>query len=147
MRWVRNHTVNKTNQDLFRRALVLTITGNLILSVSKSLVAYFSGSVAIYSDAANSVSDVLYSAFMVLGLWLALRPPDLSHPQGHSRFEPLVGMLIAFSMTFAGFEAARASFVRFLAGGQAVEAGLPILILIFSAAVKTGMFFATSTVR
>ncbi len=140
MRWVRNHTTDRVNQGLYRRALLLTVVGNLLLAITKSIVAFYSGSVAIYSDAANSISDVLYSAFMVLGLWLALRPPDLSHPQGHSRFEPLVGMLIAFSMTFAGFEAARASFVRFLAGGLAVEAGLPTLILVFSAAVKAAMF-------
>jgi hypothetical protein len=31
----------------------------------------------LYADAANSVSDVLYSLFMVLGIWMAMRPPDI----------------------------------------------------------------------
>jgi cation diffusion facilitator family transporter len=78
---------------------------------------------------------------MVFGLYVSQRPPDISHPQGHSRFEPLVGLMVTASMAYAGFEAARASWVRFAAGGLAVEPGLPTMILLASAAVKLGMFF------
>ena len=78
---------------------------------------------------------------MVFGLWAALRPPDLSHPQGHSRFEPLVGLMVTFSMGFAGFEAARAAIDRFINGAIAIEPGLPTIVLLFSAGVKAAMFF------
>ncbi len=142
MRWVRNHTPQPEDNRLFKTALAITITGNVILAVSKGLAAYYSGSVALYSDAANSISDVFYSIMLVLGLWMAMQPPDLGHPQGHSRFEPVVGLFVSFSMAFAGYEAARASITRFLEGGLAVEPGLPTLVLIFAAAVKVGMFYA-----
>jgi cation diffusion facilitator family transporter len=140
MRWVRDYTPQPEQSQLYTKALWITVVGNVFLAVSKALVAYFSGSVAIYADAANSISDVVYSFMMVVGLWMAQRPPDLSHPQGHSRFEPLVGMLVTFSMAFAGYEAARASLERFISGGRAVELGLPTLVLLFSAAIKAGMF-------
>ncbi len=140
MRWVRDYTPQPVENNLYRSALLVTISGNVLLAAVKSLAAYFSGSVALYSDAANSISDVLYSIMMVLGLYLAQRPPDLSHPQGHSRFEPLVGTLISFSMAFAGYEALRASFVRFQQGGLAIEPGLPTIALLFSAAIKVGMY-------
>lgn len=142
MRWVRNHIPQPEDNRLFKTALAITVTGNVILAVSKALAAYFSGSVALYSDAANSISDVFYSVMLVIGLWMALQPPDLSHPQGHSRFEPVVGLFVSFSMAFAGYEAARASITRFLEGGLAVEPGLPTAVLIFAAAVKVGMFYA-----
>lgn len=142
MRWVRNHTPQPEGDRLFKIALAITVVGNVILAVSKGLAAYYSGSVALYSDAANSISDVLYSIMLVIGLRMALRPPDLSHPQGHSRFEPLVGLAVSFSMAFAGYEAGRTSLERFLEGGLAVEPGLPTLVLIFSAAIKVGMFYA-----
>jgi cation diffusion facilitator family transporter len=125
---------------VFRRALWITLVGNLILAISKGILAYLSGSVAIYADAANSVADLMYSLLMGLGLWIAQQPPDLSHPQGHSRFEPLAGLVIAAAMTFAGYEAARASVVRFLAGGTTAALGWPSFALLGSAAVKTGMF-------
>jgi cation diffusion facilitator family transporter len=142
MRWVRDHIPHPVNKRLYRDALLVTITGNVTLAVVKSLAAYFSGSVAIFSDAANSISDVLYSLLMVLGLYVSQRPPDLSHPQGHSRFEPLVGLMVSFSMAFAGYSALRASFVRFQEGGLAVEPGLPMLVLALSAAAKVGMFYS-----
>lgn len=140
MRWIREHKPEPVKERLYRQALIITIAGNVLLAVSKGIVAYLSGSVALYADAANSVSDVLYSLLMVLGLWMALRPPDLTHPQGHSRFEPLVGLAVTFSMALAGYEAARASIERFTAGGMAVEIDLPTLVLLASAAVKAGMY-------
>jgi len=142
MRWVRDYNPQPSQDRLFKIALIITIVGNIVLAITKGLAAYFSGSVALYSDAANSISDVLYSIMMVIGLWMALRPPDISHPQGHSRYEPLVGLMVAFSMAFAGYKAGSTSIQRFIEGGLAVEPGLPSLTLIFSALVKVGMYFA-----
>ncbi len=141
MRWVRDYTPQPGVESQYRKALIVTVSGNVLLAVSKGLVAYLSGSVALYADAANSISDVIYSLLMIWGLWMALRPPDLTHPQGHSRFEPLVGLLVTFSMGIAGYEAARTSVERFLQGGLAVEPGWPTIVLLASAAVKLGMFF------
>lgn len=141
MRWVRDYVPQPDIHRQYRNALIVTVSGNILLAVSKGIVSYLSGSVALYADAANSVSDVIYSLLMVFGLWMALRPPDLSHPQGHSRFEPLVGLMVTFSMAFAGYEAIRVAISRFVDGGLAVEPGLPTLVLLASAAIKAGMFF------
>ncbi len=138
MRWIRDHSERPETALLYRNALIITISGNVLLAASKGLIAMISGSVALYADAANSVSDVIYSFLMVFGLWAAQRPPDISHPQGHSRFEPLVGLMVTLSMGLAGFEAARAAIDRFSSGAIAIEPGLPTLILLFSAGIKGG---------
>jgi cation diffusion facilitator family transporter len=65
----------------------------------------------------------------------------MTHPQGHGRFEPLVGLMVTFSMGLAGYEAARTSIIRFVEGGAPIEPGLPTAVLLFSALVKLGMFF------
>lgn len=142
MQWVREVTPDAARQHLYRRAILITLLGNLVLALGKGIVAYYSRSVAVYADAANSASDVLYSLLMILGLWMAMQPPDLSHPQGHSRFEPLVGLMVAIAMSYAGYEAARAAIERLLVGGSAVEPGLPTLVLLLSAAIKAGMYLA-----
>jgi cation diffusion facilitator family transporter len=142
MQWIREARPDPQRRRLYRRAMWITTGGNLLLVISKGIVAYLSRSAAIYADAANSAADLLYSILMVLGLWVAQQPPDASHPQGHSRFEPLVGLMVALAMGFAGFEAARTSVERFIGGGLAVEPGLPTLVLLFSAAAKVGMYFA-----
>ncbi len=140
MQWVRKQSINLEHNKLYRKAMAITLAGNIILALSKGLVAYFSGSVALYADAANSLSDVIYSLMMIWGLWVSQQPADHSHPQGHLRFEPVVGMVVTFSMSLAGFEAARAAISRFIDGSVAIDPGLPTIVLLVSALMKLGMF-------
>lgn len=146
MRWVRDLQPQAEQNKLYRRALTITLAGNVFLAASKGIVAALSGSAAIYADAANSISDVVYSLLMVLGLWLAMQPPDLSHPQGHARFEPLVGMLITLSMAFAGYSAAHNAYIRYMAGGEIIALNLPTLVLLLGAGIKAGMFVSISRI-
>ena len=136
MEWVRKQDINPQTIQHYRKAMTVTLLGNLLLAFVKILVAYLSGSVAVYADAANSISDVIYSVAMVWGLRMSFQPADRSHPQGHSRFEPMVGMLVTLSMAVAGFEAAKAAITRFISGGIAIDPGLPSLVLIGSALNK-----------
>ncbi len=146
MRWVRELQPHTEQNKLYRQALTITLTGNLLLAAGKAAAAALSGSAALYSDAANSISDVVYSLLMVLGLWVAMQPPDLSHPQGHARFEPLVGMLVTISMAIAAFTAARNSYLRYMAGGETIALDLPTLVLLASAAIKAGMYVAIARI-
>lgn len=141
MQWVRDFTPQPERERQYRLALAITVGGNLLLALAKAVAASITGSAAIYADAANSISDVLYSLLMVAGLWMAERPPDISHPQGHSRFEPLVGLLVTGSMAFAGYEAGRSAIERLLAGGASIDIGLPGLVLLVSASAKAAMFY------
>ncbi len=140
MQWIRNQQSSPERVHAYKTAIFITLTGNVLLAVGKGVVSHFTGSAALYADTANSVSDVIYSLAIVIGLWLAVQPPDISHPQGHARFEPLVGMVVAAMMGIAGYEALRTSFNRYLTGGAAIELNLPSLILMASAAIKAVMF-------
>ncbi|HEY59669.1 MAG TPA: cation transporter [Anaerolineae bacterium] len=142
MRWIRQILPDKKKSRLYRKALQITVIGNLLLAVIKSIAAYLSGSTAVFSDAANSFSDVLYSLLLIIGLGIAQQPPDITHPQGHERFEPLMGLIVTILMGLAGFEALRSSVLRFLAGGAVIELGLPTSVLIMSAIIKMGMFYS-----
>jgi len=140
MRWIRSHSSFSRPSPLFKRALFITIVGNVILSIAKAIAAYLSNSSAIFADAVNSFSDVVYSLFLAVGLWLSQRPPDRSHPQGHSRFEPLAALVVTLTMSFAAYEAARSSIVRFLSDSQTLVVGLPLVILLAAAGVKVVMY-------
>ena len=131
---------NENNQQLYR-ALVITLCGNVFLAVIKSLAAKYSGSSAVTADAYNSISDVLYSVMLVIGLLIAVRPADISHPQGHRRFEPLVGLVISISMAWAGYQAVADSIDKIIHGTRAFEFGLPSLVLLCSAIIKALMYW------
>ena len=143
MQWTRNQQLDPDRVHAYKVAMIITLIGNILLAVGKATVSQLTGSAALYADTANSVSDVIYSLAIVIGLWLATQPPDLSHPQGHARFEPLVGMVVAAMMGIAGYEALRTSINRYLSGGAVIALNLPSITLLISAVLKALMYFLT----
>ena len=139
---VDSHNVCSTTRLLYTRASLIAFAGNLLLLVGKGLAARVSGSSAVYADAANSASDLIYSLFMGLGLWLSLRPPDATHPHGHRRIESLVSLVIGMAMTLAGVEAARTGFRTWQQGGHPTVTLWPVITLLSAALVKGWMYLA-----
>ncbi|MEA3376330.1 MAG: cation diffusion facilitator family transporter [Chloroflexota bacterium] len=137
---VRPESHDEGRQRLYRRAILVTVAGNVLLAAAKGGVAWVSGSSAVLSDAANSLSDTLYSFFLALGLHVARQPADEGHPQGHRRFEPLVSLLIAAVMGVVAYFATREGIQRFLRGGTAIPLGWPLAVLLGSALVKVVMY-------
>jgi cation diffusion facilitator family transporter len=140
---VRLQPRNESEFRLYGRAILVAVIGNMALTMAKGVVAWSSGSSAVLAEAVNSLSDVLYSLFMGLGLWLSQRPADESHPQGHGRFEPLVGVIIAVAMGFTGFEVVQQAVNRLLDGAASIEPGWPTVVLVGSAVLKLIMFALT----
>lgn len=140
MKWFEDPIRNDENIRQMYLALAITLLGNLFLAVGKWTAAGISGSSALHADALNSISDVLYSLTLIIGLLISVKPADLSHPHGHERFEPVVGLVISLSMGWAGITAFRESVQKLLGGPNPIEPGLPVLVLLTSAAVKCIMF-------
>lgn len=132
--------VPRTTRNLYWYSSLIALVGNILLLLSKAVAARVSGSSALYADAANSASDVVYSLLMGLGLWLSLRPPDLGHPHGHRRFEPLVSIIIAAMMAVAGVEAARTGIRTWGAGAQAITSIWAVIVPLATVGIKTGMY-------
>jgi len=140
IRKIRPEKHNQEENQTYLNAVLIAFSGNLILAVAKGLLAWITGSSAIFSDAANSISDTFYSLLMGLGLYLSKRPADQSHPQGHSRFEPFVSLFIASAMAFAGITAMWQSIQRFLEGATIIRPGFPTVVLMGAALLKVGMY-------
>jgi cation diffusion facilitator family transporter len=91
-----------TRTSVLRRAALVVLGVNLALVTGKGLVWWWTGSLAVGSEAINSLTDVLYSAIVVGGLYLTTRPPDPDHPHGHERIEPFVSLVVAVGVFGAG---------------------------------------------
>ena len=70
-----------------RRATLVGIAGNSLLFAGKGAVGVASGSIALLSDAFNSLVDVVASIAIWYSVRVAHRDPDLDHPFGHQRAE------------------------------------------------------------
>jgi len=127
--------------NLYKRAIVITIIGNVFLMIIKGVLAWISGSSAVFSDAANSLSDTLYSVIMGIGLYMSQRPADESHPQGHRQFEPLVSLFIATAMGTAGVISVRQSIRHFLGKGETTILGWSTIVLLSAILTKFLMYY------
>jgi cation diffusion facilitator family transporter len=85
-----------------RRVGVLVLAVNVALVVAKGSVWFATGSLAVGSEAVNSLADSVYSLAILAGLYLTTQPPDFEHPHGHERIEPFVGLFVAVGIFAAG---------------------------------------------
>jgi cation diffusion facilitator family transporter len=127
--------------SVLRRAAVVVLGVNIALVAAKGLVWWWSGSLAVGSEAINSLTDVLYSGIVVGGLYLTTRPPDPEHPHGHERIEPFVSLVVAVGIFTAGLAVLWRATSSVLAGSTPTVAGpAAIAVLLFGAAAKLWLF-------
>lgn len=75
---------------------------NIFLSALKLYVGTAGRSGALVADAVNSLSDVVVDVIFLIGLRVANKPADASHPYGHGKAEAILAALCGFSLLFAG---------------------------------------------
>ncbi len=71
------------------------------------------GSVAIYSDALESIVNIVAAAAALLALSVAVRPADATHPFGHTKAEYFSAVVEGALILFAAFEMMRTAWGRF----------------------------------
>ena len=85
-------------RELYREAVRATALGlvvNLALGVAKLAGGLVGGSLALVSDAVNSLGDVFTSSAILLAFRVAQKPADAEHPYGHTRAEAIAGSNVA----------------------------------------------------
>lgn len=84
------------------RSAIYGIAIRLSIVVFEFIGVQLCGSSALMLDAIASLVDAASSAFLILCIKLAARPPDEEHPFGHGRYEPLIGLLLGLMLAFVG---------------------------------------------
>jgi cation diffusion facilitator family transporter len=85
-----------------QRIAMLSLAVSAGLAAVKITVGLAAHSVAVVSDGVESAGDGLASGLVLLGLWVASKPPDTDHPYGHGRFETLTGLAIGGFLAVVG---------------------------------------------
>lgn len=84
--------------------LKTTLTGILVssvLAVAKALGGIFGNSYALIADAIESLTDIVTSGLLYVGLKWSSRPADKAHPYGHGKAEALIALGIALGLCAA----------------------------------------------
>ena len=72
-----------------------------MLSVIKILAGFFGNSFALIADGIESISDVISTFIVWLGINYANRPADKNHPYGHGKAEPLITFVVVLFLISA----------------------------------------------
>ncbi len=77
------------------RIAAVSIVVAIAVLVLKAVAAWLSGSVALLSDAVESVVNVVTATAALAAVRYAARPADENHPYGHDKAEYFVALLVA----------------------------------------------------
>ena len=122
----------------------VTIVINLTLAGFKFLAGFLAHSGAMISDAVHSASDVLATLIVILGVKLAGRDADRSHPYGHERLECMAALILAVILGATGLGIGWSGIRKITGSGELAVPGLLALIAaVVSIVVKEAMFWYT----
>ena len=146
--------------DLASRAAGLSFLSNFTLMFVKLAVGFYTGSIAILSDALDSAEDTVSSSFAFFSVRVSARPADIDHPYGHGKAESLAAatqaLLIGGGGVFIMYQAVRRLVVGqadivlgpgLAAMGVTALANLAVVLYVGRAARATGSLALTSETR
>jgi cation diffusion facilitator family transporter len=138
--------MNNDFEKTANKVSIVSIIGNLILSVIKLLAGILASSSAMISDAIHSASDVFSSIVVIIGVKLSLKKPDKEHPYGHERLECVAAIILAMVLFITGLSIGIDALNKILSGNYAsikTPGILALIVAIVSILVKEAMYWYT----
>lgn len=122
---------------------------SVIVNIAVFFIKYWAGvstsPVAMVADAWHTLSDVLTSAVVIVGFWIASKPADREHPFGHGRAEAIGAIIIGTLLVVVGVTFFRESVFRLQVHEKVMFSRLSIII--FSATIFVKEALAQVSIR
>jgi len=85
------------------KAAKISLFINIFLFLIKAFAGFISNSIAVISDAVNSLTDIISSTAIIYSVKVSQKQPDEDHQFGHNAAQPLAVFLIAMFTALVGF--------------------------------------------
>jgi len=94
---------NKTvSEKIIYQVSLITVIGNLALTIVKLFAGFLGKSIAMISDAVHSASDVLSTFAVMIGAKFSNKKADKEHPYGHEKIESVTSIILAVMLFASG---------------------------------------------
>ncbi|MCG4586753.1 cation diffusion facilitator family transporter, partial [Anaerosalibacter bizertensis] len=134
---------NMDNYKLGFKVSVITIIINVVLSAIKIFAGIIGKSNAMLADGVHTLSDVLTTFVVLLGLKVSSKEADENHPYGHEKYEPIFAKLLSILLLLTGVYIGYES-VKVLISGNIKTPGLIALVAaLVSIVSKEAMYWYT----
>ena len=139
-------TNGKSNQQIAMQISRNTLAGNIVLVGLKLFAGIFANSAAMLSDAIHSLSDILATVIVMVGVKSANKQSDREHQYGHERFECVAAIILAAILFATGAGIGWSGIVTVIASSSTELAAPGLLALVaavVSIVVKEAMYWYT----
>ncbi|MBQ4583362.1 MAG: cation transporter [Bacilli bacterium] len=131
------------NEKIGIKVSIVTIIVNAVLAIFKLIAGIIGKSSAMISDSVHSFSDVFSTIIVIIGLIIARKKSDESHPYGHERFENVAGIILAFCLLVTGVLIGVEGINNLIAHDYVVPSKFVLGVAVISIAVKEWMYHYT----
>lgn len=136
--------MEKSFKSKAKEVSLVSIIGNLILSLLKMLAGIIAHSSAMLSDAVHSASDVFSSIIVIIGVEISSKKSDREHPYGHERMECVAAIILATVLLITGLMIGYKALFNIIDNKEiAVPGVLALVVAIVSIVSKEAMFWYT----
>jgi cation diffusion facilitator family transporter len=122
-----------------RHAALLALFGGITILAVKLLAYFISNSVALLSDALESIVNIAASGLMLFSIWLSDKPADDSHNYGHQKIEDISCFLEGIFIIGAALLIVNAAAGRLFSNVLPIELNLAIGISMGATAMNGGL--------
>lgn len=126
-------------QGKVEKASRFSLISNIFLFIIKLFAGILSGSIAVISDAINSLSDVLTNIAVHFSVKVSYKVADSDHQYGHHAAQPLAAMMLAIFAGVAGITVVRESITRIIEPTIQDILVYPIIVLSITIVLKSFM--------
>jgi len=126
------------------RVSVITIIVNTALAAFKLAAGIIANSAAMVSDAVHTLSDVLTTFIVIIGVKMAGQKSDDLHPYGHERFECVASIILALSLGVVGVGIGYSGIKVIFSGNEPkTPEALALIAAVVSIVTKEWMYWYT----
>lgn len=118
-----------------RVASRVSILVAVTLTITKGVVGFLVGSLAILSSAVDSMLDIISSSVNYYAIKKSEEPPDETHPFGHGKFESLATFLQSLVILGSGVFILYESYQKFITKGEVLDIDTGLYVMVFSIVV------------
>ena len=123
----------------------LSVGLSILLALTKGVLAWLSGSIALLADAVNNATDIVSSSVIALSFAWSRRPRDRGHPFGHGRIEQIATLVLSLALLAVGFDVGRAGVERLLHPRPLAVSPVLVGVLFVTLLVKAWLAVFTRT--
>ncbi|MDO5348249.1 MAG: cation diffusion facilitator family transporter [Bacillota bacterium] len=116
---------------------------NVFLSLIKLVAGFIGHSASMISDGVHSLSDVISSIGVFIGLKISQKPADYEHPYGHEKFEAVLSKILAFLLFMTGLSIGLSAIQTIISKSYVEPQLIALWAAILSIAVKEWMYHYT----